>query len=100
MARPGRQNPQPSLHARCAAMIGSRSADRIKAAVMRTAETGHMTAPAERGHPKKSLQQGSHPHMTARQSPLGSPQMILRIQCRPAFMLSGGEAASSLLPQS
>jgi hypothetical protein len=65
MARPGRQNPQPSLHARCAAMIGSRSADRIKAAVMRTAETGHMTAPAERGHPKKSLQQGSHPHMTA-----------------------------------
>ncbi len=62
-ARPGRQNPLPSSDAMSAGMIGSRSADRIKAAVMCTAETGHMTAPAMRRHAKKLLQLGSHPHM-------------------------------------
>ena len=45
-------------------MIGSRSVDRIRAAVKSTANAVHMSAPAEEHHPsKKTLQQGSHPHM-------------------------------------
>jgi hypothetical protein len=63
-ARPNRQNPPLSSNGKSAGMIGSRFADRIKAAAMCTAETGHMTAPAMRNHAKKLLQHGSHPHMT------------------------------------
>ena len=45
-------------------MIGSRSVDRIRAAVKSTANAVHMSAPAEEHRPsKKTLQQGSHPHM-------------------------------------
>jgi hypothetical protein len=41
--------------------------DRIRAAVISTANAVHMTAPAEDRHnAKKPLQQGSHPHMTNR----------------------------------
>ncbi len=60
-ARPGRQNPQPSSDEMSAGMIGSRPADRIKAAVMRTANAVHMTAPVMMHHAKKLLQQGSDP---------------------------------------
>src|SRR6516165_9241462 len=64
-ARPDWKNPQASSGAMPVGMIGSRSADRIRAAVRRTANAVHMTAPAEdRLSSKKSLQQGSHPHMT------------------------------------
>ena len=58
-ARPDWQNPPLSSEDNSAGMIGSRSMDRIKAAVMRTAETGHMTAPAATRHyPKKTLATG------------------------------------------
>ena len=63
-ARPDRKNPPPSSDEMSAAMIGSRSVDRIRAAVKSTANAVHMSAPAEEHHPsKKTLQQGSHPHM-------------------------------------
>ena len=62
-AWPDRKNPPLSSDPKTAGMIGNRFADRIKATVKdRNAE--HMTAPARRHHAKKSLHQGSHPHMT------------------------------------
>jgi hypothetical protein len=64
-ARPDWENPLPSSGAMPAAMIGTQSVDRIRAAVECTANAVHMTAPAEEHHSlKKTLQQGSHPHMT------------------------------------
>jgi hypothetical protein len=63
-ARPDRKNPQASSGDRPVRMIGSRSVDRIRAAVICAANAVHMTAPdRETITPKKALQQGSHPHM-------------------------------------
>jgi hypothetical protein len=62
-ARPDRKNPLTSSGAKPATMIGSRSADRIRAAVICAANAVHMSAPAEKHHTKKPLQMGSHPHM-------------------------------------
>jgi hypothetical protein len=64
-ARPDRKNPRLSSGERLAGMIGSRSVDRIRAAVIGAANAVHMTAPAEKRHAsRKPLQHGSHPHMT------------------------------------
>ena len=57
-ARPDRKNPLLSSGAKPAGMIGSRSADRIRAAVICAANAAHMTAPAEDRHAKKTLATG------------------------------------------
>jgi hypothetical protein len=58
-ARPDWENPLPSLGEKPAAMIGTRSVDRIKAAVMSAANAVHMTTPAENHHnPKITLAAG------------------------------------------
>ena len=57
-ARPDRNNPQASSGARPARMIGSRSVDRIRAAVICAANAVHMSAPAEKHHAKKTLATG------------------------------------------
>jgi hypothetical protein len=58
-------------------MIGSRSVDRIRAAVICAANAVHMSAPAEKHHARKLLQLGSHPHM--RSKPLKSLHLILSL---------------------
>ena len=57
-ARPDRKNPLASSGAMPATMIGSRSADRIRAAVICAANAVHMSAPAEKQHAKKTLATG------------------------------------------
>jgi len=57
-ARPDRKNPLASSGAMPATMIGSRSADRIKAAVICAANAVHMSAPAEKHHAEKTLANG------------------------------------------
>ena len=57
-ARPDRKNPLASSGAMPATMIGSRSADRIRAAVICAANAVHMSAPAEKHHAKKTLANG------------------------------------------
>ena len=57
-ARPDRKNPSSSSGAKPAGMIGSRSVDRIRAAVICAANAVHMTAPAEDHHAQKTLATG------------------------------------------
>ncbi|MFY9877134.1 MAG: hypothetical protein WAL20_16065 [Rhodomicrobium sp.] len=58
-ARPDRKDPQASSGAKLATMIGSRSADRIKAAAMGAANAVHMTAPAKTITPKNPCNWGA-----------------------------------------
>jgi hypothetical protein len=85
-ARPDWKNPLASSGAKPAAMIGSRSADRIRAAAIGAANAVHMSAPAEKHHAKKPLQLGSHPHMRAK--PLKTLHLILSLSkhevCQPS----------------
>jgi hypothetical protein len=76
-ARPDRKNPKASSGAKLATMIGSRSADRIRAAAICAANAAHMTAPARTITLKKPLQRGSHPHM--RFKPLKRLDLILSL---------------------
>ena len=77
-ARPDRKNPLSSSGAKPAGMIGSRSADRIRAAAIGAANAVHMSAPAEKHHAcRKPLQLGSHPHMRSR--PLITLNLILSL---------------------
>jgi hypothetical protein len=64
-ARPDRKNPSSSSGAKPAGMIGSRSVDRIKGSghVRRKRRTHDRTQPKTITL-KKTLQRGSHPHMT------------------------------------
>ena len=77
-ARPDRKNPKASSGAKPATMIGSRSADRIRAAAIGAANAVYMSAPAEKHHAcRKPLQLGSHPHM--RFKPLKRLDLILSL---------------------